>query len=200
MRRVLGERIGDDALVRAARLARRAVEGCEVAGRSLYAAHDARPWPEDPHLVLWWACTLLREHRGDGHDVALAAAEVDGAACHVLMVAHGHGNRASILPIRGWTEAEWEDAAARLTTRGWLGPSGGFTIEGRNARRAIEEHTDRLAAEPVRRLGADGVAELVGLLEPYVALLLGQGGVPGSWPPPHLLRDEGATPSGAAPS
>ena len=34
-------------------------EGCDAAGRPLYAAHDARDWPDDPHLALWWACTLL---------------------------------------------------------------------------------------------------------------------------------------------
>lgn len=189
LRRVLGERIRDGALARAAALARRSVEGCDVAGRPLYAAHDARDWPEEPHLALWWACTLLREHRGDAHAVALGAAGVDGTASHVLMVAHGHGNRASILPIRGWTEAQWDAAADRLAARGWLDPSGGFTPAGSDARRAIESDTDRLAGEPVRRLGPDGVAELVGLLEPYVALLQGRGGVPGSWPPPHLLRE-----------
>jgi Helix-turn-helix family len=200
LRRVLGERTGDGSLARAAQLARRAVEGCDVAGRPLYAAHAARAWPDRPHLELWWACTLLREHRGDGHGVALAAADVDGTACHVLMVAQGHGNRASILPIRGWTNQEWAAATARLEARGWLDAAGAFTAKGRRARQAIEAHTDALASEPLRRLGPDGVTELDRLITPYVHVLREHGNVPGRWPPPHLRRDEGATPSGAAPS
>jgi hypothetical protein len=200
LRRVLGDRIDDPGLAQAARLARHAAEGCDAAGRPLYAAHDTRDWPDDPHLALWWACTLLREHRGEGHSVALAAAEVDGTACHLLMVAQGHGNRASILPIRGWTDEEWTAAAARLEARGWLDRAGGFTAEGRRAREAIEAHTDRLASEPARRLGPDGVAELVRLMEPYVTLFHERGDVPGRWPPPHMLRDEGAARSDAASS
>ena len=110
------------------------------------------------------------------------------------MVAQGHGNRASILPIRGWTDEEWTAAAARLEARGWLDRSGGFTAEGRQARRAIEAHTDRLAAEPARRLGPDGVAELVRLMEPYVTLFheRGRRAGPLASTPPAARRGGGA--------
>ena len=39
-------------------------------------------------------------------------------------------------------------------------------------------------------LGADGVTELCELLDPMVAVLRGRGGVPGTWPPPHLMRPD----------
>ena len=54
------------------------MEECDVAGRPLFAAHMQLPWPDEPHLVLWHAATLLREHRGDGHVAALLTAGLDG--------------------------------------------------------------------------------------------------------------------------
>ena len=171
-------------------LARRAIDGVDPAGRPLYAGETSLPWPAEPHLVLWRACTLLREHRGDSHNIALAAAEVDGVECHVLMAGRGHGNKASILPIRGWTEAEWDAAVARLADRGWANEDGSLTDAGREQRAAIEAHTNRLVSQPVRRLGEDGVAQLCALLDPVVAALHERGDVPGTWPPPHLQRPD----------
>lgn len=46
-------------------------------------------------------------------------AEVDGVQAHILMAARGQGNKAAILPIRGWTSEEWNDGVARLVERGW---------------------------------------------------------------------------------
>ena len=51
--------------------------------RVLYAAHTALPWPQEPHRMVWHASTLLREHRGDGHNLALAAADEESAAAVV---------------------------------------------------------------------------------------------------------------------
>ncbi|MFN0089666.1 MAG: SCO6745 family protein [Acidimicrobiales bacterium] len=188
LRRVLGEEVAGPAVAEAAALARRAVEGCELAGRPLFAGHCALEWPTAPHLVLFHACTLLREQRGDSHSLALAAHELDGVACHVMMAALGHGNRASILPIRGWTEAEWAAAQERLTARGWLSADGSLTEAGREGRAAVEALTDRLAAEPAARLGERGLDRFVELMTPLSEALHTRGGVPGSWPPPHLLR------------
>ena len=90
-----------DQIAVSAPLVRRAAEGCDGAGRALYASHSELSWPDDDALALWHGCTLLREHRGDGHNLALANAEVDGVMSHVLMAARGHGNRPTILAIRG---------------------------------------------------------------------------------------------------
>ena len=89
LRRSLGDLINDAILARAASLAREAIEGCDVAGRPLFAAHSALDWPEPAHMALFHACTLWREQRGDGHVIALAAAEIDGIECHVLLSGKG---------------------------------------------------------------------------------------------------------------
>ena len=189
LRRLLAGHLDDPELTDAAQLARQAIEGCLPTGRALYAGYAALPWPEAPHRVLWHACTLLREHRGDSHAIALAAAAVDGVEANVLMVAHGHGNKASILPIRGWTSEEWDAGVARLIERRWLNPDGTFTNPGQAGRREIEAHTDRLADEPYRRLGSQATQRLMALAAPYMDLLQ-RGGITTAWPPSHLLRPD----------
>ena len=190
LRRVLGADIAASTLAEAAALAQQAIAGCDVAARPLFAGHSALDWPTEPHLTLWHAATLLREHRGDCHNIALAAADIDGVACHVLMAALGHGNRTSILGIRGWTVEQWAAAVDTLSARGWLNADTRLTEEGRAGRAAIEEHTNRLAAQPCQRLGLDGVSRLCELLDPLVAAFHERGEVPGTWPPPHLLRPD----------
>ena len=183
LRDSFGAVLDGDAVVRAAALAREAIEDCDVVGRPLFAAHRAMPWPEATHLQLFHACTLWREQRGDGHTAALVAAELDGVECHVLMAARGVGNRDAILRIRGWTAEEWETARARLERRGLVAPDGSATEAGRAYRAGVEATTDRLSAEPRRRLGADRCDELVALLEPLVAHLVERGDVADRWPP-----------------
>jgi hypothetical protein len=187
LERALGDR-HRGSVADAAALVRRAVADCDVAGRPLYGAYAELDWPGGDLVALWHGCTLLREHRGDSHNLALAAAEVDGVTSHVLMAGRGHGNRATILAIRGWTEAEWEGAVQRLVTRGWAAADGSLTGAGREARSAIERHTDALAAEPVRRLGTEGVERLIDALTPLVDELIRSGEVPGRWPPPHVVE------------
>ena len=189
LRRVLADHLTTPELAEAAQLGREAIEGCDMAGRPLYAAYTTLPWPDEPHRMLWHACTLLREHRGDSHNIALAAAEIDGVQAHVLMAAHGHGNKASILPIRGWNAEEWDTGVVQLVERGWLHDDGTFTTPGRAERREIERHTDRLVAEPFRRLGPQQAQRFVDLMVPYVDLLH-SAGIVSQWPPPHLRRDE----------
>ena len=186
--RIFGDGAFDKEMKLAADLARRAIDGCDVVGRSVYAGYAELPWPEEPTMSLWHACTLLREHRGDSHNLALAAAELDGVECHVMMAARGHGNRETILGIRGWTEDEWDDAVARLVEREWVASDGSHTESGTVARSELEGHTDRLASEPVRRIGAGDAAALVGALTPLVKHLVDTGEVSGVWPPPHLIK------------
>ena len=49
---------------------------------------------------------------------------------------------------RGWDDAAWDDAAARLTERGWL-DGDELSAEGLAMVAAIEADTDRLALRPV---------------------------------------------------
>ncbi len=192
LRRLFAGRLHASALAEAAALAKTAIEGCDPAGRALYAGHATLPWPDAPHLVLWRACTLMREYRGDSHAVALTAAEVDGLMANILMVARGHGNKATILPIRGWKAEEWDESLLRLVQRGWLNPDGSFTDEGLMGRETIERHTDRLAQAPCDRLGPEGLERLVELTTPYIEILA-QGGIHTEWPPSHLLRSDGSS-------
>jgi hypothetical protein len=58
-----------------------------------YAARPASPrrppWPDEPHLVLWHAIAILREHRGDGHITALMTAGLDPCEALVSFAAIG---------------------------------------------------------------------------------------------------------------
>jgi hypothetical protein len=163
LRRVLGAPA--DSLDEAAELAATAVNGLDHAGRVLGAAHAAIPEPADPYGRLWWAASILREHRGDGHVAALVAAGLGG--CEVLRWrASVDIGREFLQPNRGWTDEEWNAAAERLVHRGWLTPDGKPTAEGIDEFRDIELRTDRAAMQPWQRLGAAGTARLRALLAP----------------------------------
>jgi hypothetical protein len=141
------------------------IEGIDWAGRVLAAPNALRPAPDEPLARLWHAATVLREHRGDGHVAALVAAGIDG--CEALVLRAGMDlSRELLQPIRGWTDADWEQAASRLAARGWLGADGRLTAEGAAAHRAVEESTDLAAARPWAGLGPDRLAELLAVLRP----------------------------------
>jgi hypothetical protein len=178
LRRLLGDQITSPDVLAAATLAQMAVEGCDVAGRALFAAHRALPWPEQPHLKLWHAATLLREFRGDGHVVALLSAGLDGCEAHVTQAAGGTVPRATLQSTRGWTDEEWAAAEARLAARGWLDTSGTLSAEGRVRRGEIEDRTDHLALPPWRQLGEDGCARLHDLARPLSLRIIAGGGLP----------------------
>jgi hypothetical protein len=178
LRRLLADEMADPALVEAADIARDAALRADMAGRPLFAANVELPWPEAPHLVLWQAATCLREHRGDGHVVALIAAGLDGCQAHVVMSAAGAIPRDMVQQSRGWTDGEWTTAAERLTARGWLEADGRLTAEGRRAHEAVEHETDRLSEGPWTGLGEDRAERLTDLLRPLARRIVGAGGVP----------------------
>jgi len=178
LRRLLGDGVHDERVAEAAGLARAAAEAGDRAGRPIYAGNADLPWPAEPHLVLWQAATLLREHRGDGHVIALTAAGVDGCESHVSLVAAGALNRAVLQPNRGWTDEEWEAATARLRDRGWLDEDGSVTEAGRDARHEIERHTDELALGPWQALGEAKAERLAELATPVVQRVVDGGAFP----------------------
>jgi hypothetical protein len=69
-------------------------------------------------------------------------------------------------PVRGWTDEQWEAAAARLTERGWIGKDAALTAAGRVVHDAVEAATDQAAERPWNRMGAAGVAEVADVLLP----------------------------------
>lgn len=151
-------------LAEAAALLRQAASELALAGRPLAAANADLPWPEDPLGAVWHAATLLREHRGDGHVAALLVAGLDGPESLVWRAAMD-SSREVLQPARGWTDAQWDAAAARLTDRGWLA-SGTATEIAYAARDTVERQTDALAAGPWQTLGTAGIARLEKLLTP----------------------------------
>jgi hypothetical protein len=117
-------------------------------GRPLYTATATLDEPEAPHLKLWHACTLLREHRFDGHVAALTVHGLDGLESLLTAIAAGSGlDGPTVRHFRGWTEEEWAEGVTRLQRRGVLDASGGLTASGRGLRGDVEAMTDRLAAD-----------------------------------------------------
>jgi hypothetical protein len=152
----------------AADLLWRAVGELDFSGRVLAAADAALRRPEDGSSGLgrlWLAATVLREHRGDGHFAALAAADIDGCEAVALRCLLDL-RREDLQPVRGWTDGEWDDALARLAARGWVGADGRITSAGRDAHAAVENATDRAAARPWARLGPEATAEIAAALTP----------------------------------
>jgi hypothetical protein len=142
-----------------------AAQAAVTDGRALGAANAALPRPAEPLARLWHAATVLREHRGDGHIAALVHAEVNGCQALVLRDAL-YGGRDQLQPNRGWTDAEWDAAGRELVERGWLDHDGRPTAEAAAVHRAVEDHTDRLAAQPWSALRPIDLTQLVDLLAP----------------------------------
>ena len=165
--RLLGDDAQSDTIAEAAALARTAAEAADIVGRPLFAGHAALPWPEPPHLQLWHAATLLREHRGDGHIAALVLAGLSGMEAAITYVASGHGMSEELQrSTRGYSEEEWNGVKDALRARGLLTADGGLTDEGAALRARVEAQTDVAAAAPYEALGADKTQRLIELLQP----------------------------------
>ena len=176
-RAIFGDRIDSPELAEAAALARRATEAADTAGRPLAAANAELDWPEEPHLQLWQAATILREHRGDGHLAALLVAGLDPVESLVSFAAIGAAS-VQRFESRGWSPEEWTAARERLVARGVMDDRGTATRAGRDLRQEVEHRTDQLAAAPWRFLGRAGTDRLADLLGEFWVAVLGSGLLP----------------------
>jgi hypothetical protein len=158
--RLLGpDVIASPDMITMAALVREAASACSAEGRPLYAGHADLDWPDAPHLVMWHALSLLREHRGDGHICALVAAGLSGIDALVTHTATGQGFVPEFARgSRGWSQAEWDGAIDGLAARGLLDGDGALTSAGHALRAQVEDETDRMAAAPWQHLG-DGRTE-----------------------------------------
>jgi hypothetical protein len=174
LRRLAPDAITHPSTVEGSELARQAaLVACErVEGRPLFAGHAALPWPEEPHLVLWHAQTLLREFRGDGHIAALVAEGLSGCEALVTHAAAGDVPAGVLRSTRQWSEDDWAVATDALQRRGWLSADGGFTALGRERRDWIEHRTDELAAVAYDGLGDEGCARLRALVRPISTAMM----------------------------
>ncbi|MCX5431161.1 hypothetical protein OHU11_26240 [Streptomyces sp. NBC_00257] len=176
-RGLLGGAVAGTELGEAAVLLRRVAEAADTAGRPLAAANAALPWPDEPHLALWQAATILREHRGDGHVAALVGAGLDPVESLVSFAAVGAA-RPEVFASRGWSDAEWRAAGQRLVRRGLLDGGGVATEAGRALRAEVERRTDEAAADPWRVFGEEGQERLAELLGPFWVAAIGSGMLP----------------------
>ena len=84
LRRILGDLVETPGLARVADLLAKASMSAPTEGRVMYAGLRALPMPEEPVARLWHSANMLREHRGDGHIVALVSERIGGTEAHVL--------------------------------------------------------------------------------------------------------------------
>ncbi|WP_240139468.1 SCO6745 family protein [Streptomyces sp. MUM 178J] len=180
LRRMLGkEALASKEMTQAAELALYATEACRREARPLYAANACLPVPEEPHLTLWHAATLLREHRGDGHLAALAVAGLTGIEALVLHNATGTApTSATFMRTRGWSAEQWAAARGRLRERGLLDEAGDLTESGAALRGEAEALTDRLDAAPYDHLGPAATARLAELAGGFTRVLRAEGAFP----------------------
>ena len=169
LRQRMGPATDSPGLVRLADLATRAALSAPTEGRALYAGLRTLDVPAEPLARLWHAATLLREHRGDGHNAVLLAHGIGGTESHVLAsLALGMKpevfDRTHHLP-----EAQLAGVVDGLRHRGLVDAAGSFTPAGRAIKERIEARTDELAAPAYDALTPDELDELVAGLEPIAA-------------------------------
>ncbi len=147
----------DASLRRTAEVARRAAELAPVAGRPIAAANAALEWPDEPHLVLWQATTILRESRGDGHVAALVGAGLSPCQACVTISAAGGPSKEVYQVNRRWSDDDWAAASDDLRSRGLLDAAGALTVAGRELRAAGRGDDGRVGRSRMARArrGAD---------------------------------------------
>ncbi|WP_078292119.1 hypothetical protein [Mycobacterium sp. D16R24] len=172
----------DDNLRTAAKLLGKAARTASPAGRPLYAALTAVPWPDEPVAALWHAATLLREQRGDAHVAALVAAGIDGRESNVFQVAAGRATKDGIMRSRDYDDSEWATIEQNLTRRGLLDDGGELTPEGRALKTDIESRTDRVSLPVLDALTDAEVERLFQALTPITRQVIAGGDLPASTP------------------
>lgn len=146
LRRILSDSM--PAVAAAATLTDRCVRALPLPGRPMAAAQADLPRPSDPLAALWHDCTVLREHRGDGHLAAIAATGLVWPEPHLLQGSQVDPRQQE---YRGWDDRSWQHAAERVRRRNL---------------REVETLTDTLAAPAYQVLNLAEQQQLAQLLEP----------------------------------
>jgi hypothetical protein len=164
------------------------VENLDTIGRPLSAAFSALPLEDDPYRRLWQVAGTLREHRGDGHVIALVSLGISGLTTLVLR-AGVDLDATSMKKARGWTDEEWEAEAESLVKRGLLAPDRRITPAGADLLDHAEALTNRLAVGPLSSLSDDDIRSVAATLYPIVSAVASLFpypnpiGMPVSWDP-----------------
>jgi hypothetical protein len=181
----LREILADEDPGEAASLLADAAEAADGMGRPLFSGRRADGRPQDAVHCLWWACGLVREHRGDSHVAAAAAAGLDPIEMNVLTELWIGMPLLSYTATRGWSPDAMHRAVARLENRGWI-REGGLTDEGLAVRTSIEQRTDAQEQPIVAALG-DRLEEVCARLNHWGQLCIEAG----AFPPDILKRAAG---------
>jgi hypothetical protein len=171
LRRILGDLADAPGLARAADIATKAATSPPTEGRILYAALRALPLPEEPVARLWHAATLLREHRGDGHNAALVAAGIGGTEAHVLHALSQNMPAEKFGRVHHLAAERLAKVVDGMKARGLIDASGWLTDAGRKTKERIESLTDDLAAPAYSSLAPSELDQLIADLEPISATL-----------------------------
>ena len=172
LRRILGDRVDSAGFARATELLTRAATSAPTEGRPMYAALLALPIPDDVVARLFHAASLVREHRGDGHIVALMVEGVGGLEAHVLLSLDMGLPAQKFGRVHHLPRSQLDAVIGGLRDRGLIGDDGWLSEKGRAVKQRVEALTDDFAATPYEILDADELAELVAALEPLAALVL----------------------------
>jgi hypothetical protein len=179
----------DENVAVAAELAGKAARQAPLAGRPLFAANRALPWPDDPLAALWHATTLLREHRGDVHITVLSARGISGRECNVLQTAAGKVPREYMAVARDYDDESWHRHEEQLAERGLVGDDGTLTTAGRELMETVESTTDALSLSVLDALSDDEVETLFQALTPIARTVVAGGDLP-AMTPMNLRRNE----------
>jgi hypothetical protein len=181
----LREALGSDDPTQMADLLADAVEPADGAGRPLFSGLRGKGRPVDPVLRLWWACDLVREHRGDSHVAASAAAGLGPVHMNILTELWIGMPLLSYTATRGWSIGAMQVAVAELEERQWI-VDGHLSSAGRAARAEIEQRTDAQEQSIVEALG-NNLEEVCAQLNGWGARCIAMG----SFPPDILKRAAG---------
>ena len=162
-----------------------AAESAEGAGRPLFSGLLQRGRPSDPVHRLWWACELVREHRGDSHVAAANLAGLSPVEMNILTELWVGMPLLSYTATRGWSPEDMQQAVDALAARGLISDEQ-LTEDGRALRDSIEASTDAQEQTIVDALG-DRVDEVCAQLEQWSDRCIEAG----AFPPDILKRAAG---------
>ena len=162
-----------------------AAQAADGMGRPLFSGRRADGRPQDAVHCLWWACGLVREHRGDSHVAVAAADGLDAIEMNILTELWIGMPLLSYTATRGWPPDAMQRAVARLESRGWV-RGGGLTDSGLSARLSIEQRTDAQEQPIVAAIG-DRLEEVCSRLNHWGQLCIEAG----AFPPDILKRAAG---------
>src|SRR6188472_4356454 len=172
LRRILADHVDTPGFARAADLLTKAGTSAPWEGRPMYAALRALPIPDEVVARLFHAASLLREHRGDGHIVALMSEGVGRLEAHVLFALAMDMPAEKFGRIHHLPAAQLAAVIDGMRARDLIGDDGWLSEHGRAVKRRVEELTDDLAAKPYEVLEPAELDELMTTLEPLAARLL----------------------------